>query len=136
MYVLSYLNNWSHSADILMQQVFGSYDRATILCCKYDEDSNVDYMIVFKSPNNLEQDTFRTWLKKFAEVNKINNNVRLPIRIKKYWNVLNSKLYASFELEQKNAFAVVSDYGTPVPDYTDENVSTKVVKIIQSYVAW
>lgn len=26
------------------------------------------------------------------------------------------------------------DYGLPVPDYTDENVSTKVVKIIQSYV--
>ena len=26
------------------------------------------------------------------------------------------------------------DYGTPVPDYTDENVSTKVLKIIQSYV--
>ena len=26
-----------------------------------------------------------------------------------------------------------SDYGTPVPYYTDENVSTKVVKIIQSY---
>lgn len=25
------------------------------------------------------------------------------------------------------------NYGTPVPDYTDENVSTKVVKIIQSY---
>ena len=24
--------------------------------------------------------------------------------------------------------------GLPVPDYTDENVSTKVVKIIQSYV--
>jgi len=26
-----------------------------------------------------------------------------------------------------------SDHGIPVPDYTDENVSTKVVKIIQSY---
>lgn len=26
------------------------------------------------------------------------------------------------------------DYGTPVPSYTDENVSTKVVKLIQSYV--
>ena len=26
------------------------------------------------------------------------------------------------------------DYGIPVPDYTDENVSDKVVKIIQSYV--
>lgn len=27
------------------------------------------------------------------------------------------------------------DLGTPVPDYTDENVSTKVVKIIQSYTS-
>lgn len=27
------------------------------------------------------------------------------------------------------------DYGTPVPDYAEENVSTKVVKIIQSYTA-
>ena len=26
-----------------------------------------------------------------------------------------------------------SDFGVPVPDYTDENVSDKVVKIIQSY---
>jgi len=44
---------------------------------------------------------------------------------------------------QMNAFAVVSDtavtmdtngdYGIPVPDYIEENVSTKVVKIIQSY---
>ena len=25
------------------------------------------------------------------------------------------------------------DYGKPVPNYLDENVSTKVVKIIQSY---
>ncbi len=28
----------------------------------------------------------------------------------------------------------VGDHGIPVPDYVDENVSTKVVKIIQSYV--
>jgi len=27
------------------------------------------------------------------------------------------------------------DLGTPVPDYVDENVSTKVVKIIQSYTS-
>ena len=25
------------------------------------------------------------------------------------------------------------DYGIPVPDYIDENVSSKVVKIVQSY---
>ena len=29
---------------------------------------------------------------------------------------------------------VDGDYGTPVPTYTDENVSTKMVKLIQSYV--
>ena len=29
---------------------------------------------------------------------------------------------------------VDGDYGTPVPNYTDENVSTKMVKLIQSYV--
>ncbi len=27
------------------------------------------------------------------------------------------------------------DFGIPVPDYTDRNVSSKVVKIIQSYTA-
>ena len=27
----------------------------------------------------------------------------------------------------------IGDFGIPVPDYTEENVSTKVVKIIQSY---
>jgi UDP-N-acetylglucosamine 2-epimerase (non-hydrolysing) len=28
---------------------------------------------------------------------------------------------------------VNKDFGTPVPDYTEENVSDKVIKIIQSY---
>ena len=28
-----------------------------------------------------------------------------------------------------------AQYGIPVPDYVDENVSTKVVKIVQSYVS-
>ncbi|WP_420741158.1 non-hydrolyzing UDP-N-acetylglucosamine 2-epimerase [Limosilactobacillus fermentum] len=45
-------------------------------------------------------------------------------------------------IDEKNLLRVVDtavemnkngDYGIPVPDYTDENVSTKVVKIIQSY---
>lgn len=160
------LNNWSHSGDILEQEVFGSYDRDTILPRKYDEGSDVDYMIVFKNPNRLQPETFRTWLKKFAEdkykrseiyldypttvlelshikfelvpaikpywgsymipdnttifskwqstnpftlkntiteANKINHNVRPLIRLMKYWNVLNGKPYASFELEQKIA---------------------------------
>ncbi len=61
------LSNWSHSSDIQEQAVFGSYDRDTILPRKYDEGSDVDYMIVFKNPNQLQPETFRGWLKKFAE---------------------------------------------------------------------
>lgn len=160
------LSNWSHSSDIQEQAVFGSYDRDTILPRKYDDGSDVDYMIVFKNPNQLQPETFRTWLKKFAEdkytrseiyldypttvlelshikfelvpaikpywgsymipanttifskwqstnpftlkntiteANKINHNIRPLIRVMKYWNVLNGKPYASYELEQKIA---------------------------------
>ena len=160
------LSNWSHSSDILEQEVFGSYDRDTILPRKYDDGSDVDYMIVFKNPNNYQPETFRGWLKKFAEdkytrseiyldypttvlelshikfelvpaikpmwgtymipdnttifskwqstnpftlkntiteANKINHNIRPLIRVMKYWNVLNGKPYASYELEQKIA---------------------------------
>lgn len=160
------LSNWSHSSDIQEQAVFGSYDRDTILPRKYDDGSDVDYMIVFKNPNQLQPETFRGWLKKFAtdyytrsevyldypttvlelshikfelvpainpywgtymipdnttiyskwqstnpfslkntitEANKINNNIRPLIRLMKYWNVLNGKPYASYELEQKIA---------------------------------
>ena len=160
------LSNWSHSSDIQEQAVFGSYDRDTILPRKYDEGSDVDYMIVFKNPNQLQPETFRTWLKKFAEdkysrseiyldypttvlklshikfelvpaikpiwgtymipdnttifskwqstnpftlkntiteANKINHNVRPLIRLMKYWNALNRKPYASYELEEKIA---------------------------------
>ncbi len=160
------LSNWSHSSDISEQTVFGSYDRDTILPRKYDDGSDVDYMIVFKNPNNYQPETFRAWLKKFAEekytrseiyldypttvlelshikfelvpaikpmwgtymipdnttifskwqstnpftlkntiteANKINHNIRPLIRVMKYWNVLNGKPYASYELEQKIA---------------------------------
>lgn len=36
-------------------------------------------------------------------------------------------------VETAVALNVNGDYGIPVPDYTDENVSTKVVKLIQGY---
>src|SRR5574344_142561 len=160
------LSNWSHSSDIQEQAVFGSYDRDTILPRKYDDGSDVDYMIVFNNTNNYQPETYRTWLKKFAEdyytrseiyldypttvlelshikfelvpaikpywgmymipdnttvyskwqstnpftlkntiteANKINHNIRPLIRVMKYWNVLNGKPYASYELEQKIA---------------------------------
>lgn len=61
------LKKWSHFTDIQEHTVFGSYDRETILPRKYDEGSDVDYMIVFNNTNNYQPETYRTWLKKFAE---------------------------------------------------------------------
>ncbi|MBQ0026240.1 MAG: UDP-N-acetylglucosamine 2-epimerase (non-hydrolyzing), partial [Lachnospiraceae bacterium] len=37
-------------------------------------------------------------------------------------------------VELATAMNAAGDYGTPVPDYTDEHVAMRVVKIIQSYV--
>ena len=36
-------------------------------------------------------------------------------------------------VETAVSLAEDEDFGLPVPDYVEENVSTKVVKIIQSY---
>jgi predicted nucleotidyltransferase len=46
---------------------FGSYTRGTILPRKYDEQSDVDYMVIFKNPNNYKPQTLLGWLKDFAE---------------------------------------------------------------------
>ena len=43
------LNNRSSSAGILKQQVFGSYDRATILRCKYDENVSTKVVKIIQS---------------------------------------------------------------------------------------
>lgn len=46
---------------------FGSYTRETILPRKVDEDSDIDYMIVFDNSNNYKPQTFLDRLKRFAE---------------------------------------------------------------------
>ena len=46
---------------------FGSYSRETILPRKYDERSDVDYMVIFKNPDNYKPQTLLNWLKQFAE---------------------------------------------------------------------
>lgn len=43
------LNNRSHSADILKQQVFGFYDRDTILRLKYDENVSTKVVKMIQS---------------------------------------------------------------------------------------
>lgn len=51
-------------------------------------------------------------------------------------NIISGIDTKSFLQAVDTAVALCRDgnHGIPVPDYVDENVSTKVVKIIQSYV--
>lgn len=46
---------------------FGSYTRVTILPRKVDDNSDVDYMVVFDNTNNYKPQTFLDKLRRFAE---------------------------------------------------------------------
>lgn len=46
---------------------FGSSTRGTILPRKADSQSDIDYMVVFKNPNNYKPDTLLGYLRKFIE---------------------------------------------------------------------
>ena len=46
---------------------FGSYTRVTILPRKVDEESDIDYMVVFDNSNNYTPQTYLDRLKRFAE---------------------------------------------------------------------
>lgn len=53
--------------DVTRKILFGSYTRDTILPRKADENSDIDYMVVFSNPNNYSPQTFLSKLKSFAE---------------------------------------------------------------------
>lgn len=53
--------------DIETQFCFGSYTRGTILPRKADENSDIDYMVVFKNSNRYKPETFFKKLRDFAE---------------------------------------------------------------------
>lgn len=52
--------------DIEVQFCFGSYTRGTILPRKADENSDIDYMVVFKNSNRYKPETFFKKLRDFA----------------------------------------------------------------------
>lgn len=145
---------------------FGSSTRDTILPRKVDEDSDIDYMVVFENRENYKPATLLGWLKSFAESNysrseiyqsyptivlelshikfelvpavqpywwndtyqipapssnyidwmltspselkktvddannRYNYQIKKLIRLLKYWNVRNGKVYSSFEIEE------------------------------------
>jgi hypothetical protein len=54
-------------SDVKEKFKFGSYPRVTILPRKVDENSDVDYMVVFDNSNNYTPQTFLDRLKRFAE---------------------------------------------------------------------
>lgn len=52
---------------IIKKETFGSYSRDTMISRKYDEKSDVDYMVVFEDANKYTPQTCLNWLKGFAE---------------------------------------------------------------------
>lgn len=52
---------------IIKKEIFGSYSRDTMLSRKYDEKSDIDYMIVFEDSQKCTPQTCLNWLKDFAE---------------------------------------------------------------------
>lgn len=65
----------SHFDNINSKFVFGSYDRRTILRRSKDENSDVDYMVVFNDGANFKPQTLMTRLKTFAEANYAKNEI-------------------------------------------------------------
>lgn len=58
---------FSYFSDVTSVEIFGSYDRGTILPRKYDSNSDVDVMIIFKNENRYKPQSFLNRLKDFAE---------------------------------------------------------------------
>lgn len=62
----NHLKVWNHYNDISETLVFGSFDRETILPRWADNDSDVDYMIVFRDDQQYQPQTYLNWLRDFA----------------------------------------------------------------------
>lgn len=65
----------NHFNNIHSKFVFGSYDRRTILRRSKDENSDVDYMVVFNDGGGYKPQTLMTRLKTFAESNYSKNEI-------------------------------------------------------------
>ena len=52
---------------IIKKEIFGSYSRDTMLSRKYDNNSDIDLMIIFEDSKDYNPQTCLNWLKNFAE---------------------------------------------------------------------
>lgn len=205
------LNNW-YGDELYDHFRFGSSTRDTILPRMVDEDSDIDYMVVFKNTQNYKPATLLNRLKTFVETKytrseiyrshptvvlefshikfelvpaikqytwsdthyipspssdysdwmetnpsgiqkKVNNantkyhsQIKRLIRLLKYWNVMNGKVYSSYELEDHIAgssfwlcasledyfFTAVKDLPTwYLPQYKQNKVNAFKVKVAE-----
>ncbi len=62
------LSYYSDSDDIVETFIFGSFTRGTILPRKYDNNSDIDLMVVFNNTYDYTPQTFLNRLKKIVEV--------------------------------------------------------------------
>ncbi len=60
-------NNKICEHKIVKKEIFGSYSRDTMISRKFDEKSDIDYMIVFQDADGYTPQTCLNWLKGFAE---------------------------------------------------------------------
>lgn len=65
----------NHFNNLHSKFVFGSYDRRTILRRSKDDNSDVDYMVVFNDGADYKPQTLMTRLKTFAENNYSKNEI-------------------------------------------------------------
>jgi len=62
-------------ADVTEKFIFGSYDRGTILTRKADDQSGVDYMVVFDNSKNDKPVKYMEQLKAFAEIHYVQSEI-------------------------------------------------------------
>lgn len=63
-----YFGNSEHNSHkIIKKDIFGSYSRDTMLSRKYDDDSDIDLMIIFEDASEYTPQTCLNWLKGFAD---------------------------------------------------------------------
>jgi predicted nucleotidyltransferase len=65
----------NHFNNLSSKYVFGSYDRKTILRRSKDNNSDVDFMVVFSDGANYKPQTLMSRLKGFAEANYSRNEI-------------------------------------------------------------
>ena len=103
--------------------VFGSYDRETILPRKCDDDSDVDFIVVFKNEYNYKPQTFLNKLKDFAETKYSTSEI-----YRSYPTVVLELSHIKFELVP--AYKNYNTYYIPSPsNYLTDWIDTYPQKI-------